>query len=291
MSWDGYTLLARTARLIGPWIFVAVSRTLAVGYFLFSSRRRESVRLYARLFPSESMGWAWWRTFLQYQQFTTIHYDRFLYNLGKQTRLTSSGDELLEGRMPQTGAILLMSHLGNWEIAARLLMENRRNLQLLLYMGIKEQEGVERTQKEELQQAGVKIIGVDRKSNVPFSAVEGIQVLRAGGLVSMAGDIVWRQDQRCLTVRFLNQQAVLPEAPFVFALVSGAPILAFFAFRVGKNHYRITLSEPIFVRADTKEDRHKVLLGAAQRYADLLEEALRSHPSEWYHFDRFFHDH
>jgi predicted LPLAT superfamily acyltransferase len=290
MRWDGYTLLARTARLIGPWIFVGVSRTIAVGYFLFSARVRESVRLYACLFPNESRWMARWRTFLQYQQFTTIHYDRFLDNLGRRTRLSSSGDELLERRIAQTGAILLMSHLGNWEIAARLLMEKRRNLQLLLYMGVKEQEGVERTQKEELQQSGVKIIGVDRESNVPFSAVEGIQVLRDGGLVSMAGDIVWRQDQRCLTVRFLNQQAQLPEAPFVFALVSGAPILVFFAFRIGTNHYRVTLSEPIFVRAETKADRSEALLKAAQRYADLLEEALRSHPLEWYHFDRFVHD-
>lgn len=290
MSWDGYTLLARTARLIGPWIFVGVSRTIAVGYFLFSARVKESVRLYACLFPSENRWMSWWRTFLQYQQFTTIHYDRFLDNLGRRTRLSSSGDELLEGRITQTGAILLMSHLGNWEIAARLLMQKRRNLQLLLYMGVKEQEGVERTQKEELQQSGVRIIGVDRESNVPFSAVEGIQVLRAGGLVSMAGDIVWRQDQRCLTVRFLNQQALLPEAPFVFALVSGAPILVFFAFRIGTNHYRVTLSEPIFVHAETRVDRPQALLRAAQRYADLLEEALRSHPLEWYHFDRFIHD-
>jgi hypothetical protein len=29
---------------------------------------------------------------------------------------------------------------------------------------------------------------------------------------------------------------------------------------------------------------------AAQRYADLLEAALRAHPCECYHFDRFLHE-
>jgi len=290
MRVDGYTLLARTARLLGPWILIGISRTIALGYFLFSSGVRESVRLYGLVFPDQGRRAALWRTFLQYQQFTTIHYDRFLYNQGRRTSLDASGEKLLANRLPGTGAILLMSHLGNWEIAARLLMEKRRDLQMLLYMGVKEQEGVERIQKEELRQSGVKIIGVDRESNVPFSAVEGIQVLRAGGLVSMAGDIVWRRDQRCLAVRFLNRKALLPEAPFVFALVSGAPILVFFAFRTGTNAYRINLSEPISVRAATRAQRAEALQEAAQRYADLLEDALRTHPLEWYHFDRFVLD-
>jgi len=290
MRGDGYTLLARTARLLGPWIFVGVSRFIALGYFLFSSRVRESVRLYGLVFPYQGRVWAWWRTLLQYQQFTTIHYDRFLFNLGRRTGLAASGDALLVDRITQNGAILLMSHLGNWEIAARLLMEKRRDLQMLLYMGLKEQEGVERIQKEELRQSGVKIIGVDRESNVPFSAVEGIQVLRSGGLVSMTGDIVWRSDQRCLEVRFLGRKALLPEAPFVFALVSGAPLLVFFAFRTGTNAYRVSLSEPIYVHAATRAERRQALLDAAQQYADLLEQALRVHPREWYHFDRFVLD-
>jgi len=290
MRGDGYTLLARASQLLGSWIFVGVSRIIALGYFLFSSRVRASLRLYDLVFPHQGRGRAWWRTFLQYQQFTTIHYDRYLYNQGRRTSLASSGDELLANRLTRTGAILLMSHLGNWEIAARLLMEKRQDLQMLLYMGIKEQEGVERIQKEELRQSGVKIIGVDRESNVPFSAVEGIQVLRSGGLVSMAGDIVWRRDQRCLAVRFLNRKALLPEAPFVFALVSGAPILVFFAFRTGTNAYRVSLSEPITVRAASRARRSEALQEAAQRYADLLEEALRTHPLEWYHFDRFVLD-
>lgn len=289
MKIDFHALLVRVSRVFGPWIFALVARSIAVGYFLFSPRVKESRRFYAALFPHRSTGYHLWCTLKQYQNFTTIHFDRFLGNQGRTPAFTRHGEEQLEARLSRGGAILLMSHLGNWEMAARLLMEQRQNLQLLLYMGIKEKEGVERTQKEELQRAGVTIIGADQAHASPFSAVEGIRLLQAGGLVSMTGDIVWRSDQRHLAVHFLDGVASVPEAPFVFALVSGAPIFVFFAFRTGVNNYRISLSEPITIRAADRTERARVIAEAAQHYADLLEEALHAHPFEWYHFDSFLH--
>ena len=105
----------------------------------------------------------------------------------------------------------------------------------------------------------------------------------------MAGDIVWRSDQRKVRVTFLGHDAYLPEAPFIFALVSGAPLFVFFAFRTGKNSYHFTLSDPIQIQSTSRRDRPEAIARAAQQYADLLEQSLRQHPFEWYHFDRFIH--
>lgn len=284
-----YKLLIRVAGLFGPWLFVVVSRTIATGYFLFSRRVGESRRFYAALYPERGRLYHRWCTFLQYQNFTTIHFDRFLDAQATPATFTSLGWDKLDAVIGNQGGILLMSHLGNWEMAATLLKKQRQNLQLLLYMGVKEKEGVERMQKDDLRRSGVKIIGVDQEDNSPFSAVEGINFLRSGGLVSMAGDIVWRSDQRKVRVTFLGRDAYLPEAPFVFSLVSGAPLFAFFAFRTGKNSYIFSLSEPIPIRAESRQDRVESISRAAQQYADLLAKALRQHPFEWYHFDRFIH--
>lgn len=290
MKIEFHRLLARMANRLGPWVYILISRIIAAGYFLFSGRTAESRRLYAFLFPQRGRLYHFWCTFRQYQNFTTIHLDRLLANQGRPTAFSSAGRERLEAAVGGSGAILLMSHLGNWEIAARLLMQQRRDLRLLLYMGVKEKEGVERTQKEELRRAGVTIIGVDQHSNSPFAAVEGVRLLQAGGLVSMTGDVVWRADQRRLAVSFLGRTAYVPEAPFVFAMVAGVPVYVFFAFRIGENSYRFVLSEAIEVKAAGRADRGKAVAEAAQRYAALLEEALRAHPLEWYHFGRFIHE-
>jgi len=287
MKMDFYQILVDIANRLGPWLFTLISRVIAAGYFLFSRRTSESNRLYAALFPEKGPLYHRWCTWRQYQNFTTIHRDRFLANQGQPALFTANGWERLAATIGGSGAILLMSHLGNWEMAARILMQQGQDLRLLLYMGVKEKEGVERTQKEELLRAGVTIIAADQSQHSPFAAVEGIRLLQAGGLISMAGDIVWRADQRRVPVTFLGHRAYIPEAPFIFAMVSGAPILVFFAFRLGDNRYHVELSEPITVESANRAERGTAVARAAQHYATLLEKALRAHPLEWYHFTRF----
>jgi predicted LPLAT superfamily acyltransferase len=287
MNGLAYRLLLRLTGLCGPWLLVVFSRIVAMGYFLFSSKVPESRRFYAALYPERGRLSHLWCAFRQYQNFTTIHLDRFLASRTDTTSFTSQGWKKLEDVIGKQGGILLMSHLGNWEVAARLLSQQNKNLRLLLYMGVKEKEGVEHMQKEDLRRAGVTIIGVDQKGGSPFVAVEGIRHLQSGGIVSMTGDIVWRSDQRKVRVRFLGHDAWIPEAPYIFALLSGAPLFVFFAFRTGKNSYHFTLSDPIAIQPHTRRDRDQALAAAAQQYADLLEKMLRQNPFEWYHFDRF----
>ncbi|MCW5201667.1 MAG: lysophospholipid acyltransferase family protein [Candidatus Electrothrix communis] len=283
-----YRVVVWTSRIFGSWFFALVARIIAAGYFLFSRNMPESRRFYAALYPERSKIYHLWCTFQQYQHFTTIHFDRLLLNGSRPVDFTSQGWENLEAVIGKQGGILLMSHLGNWEMAATLLKRQKEDLRLLLYMGVKEKEGVERIQKEDLRRSGVTIIGVDQGENAAFSAVEGIRFLQSGGLVSLAGDRLWRHDQRRLRVTFLGHDAYIPEAPFIFALVSGSPLFAFFTFRTGKSS-TFTLSDPITVQAQSRQDRAAAINRAAQQYADLLEQALRQHPFEWYHFERFIY--
>lgn len=289
MSGFWYRLLVRMTELCGTWLLVLVSRIIAAGYFLFSGKVGESRRFYAALFPGRGKLYHLWCAFRQYQNFTTIHLDRFLADQTGSVSFTSQGFEKLDSVIGGQGGVLLMSHLGNWEMAARLLRQQKDDLKLLLYMGVKEKEGVEQMQKKDLRSAGVTIIGAEQGGGSPFAAVDGIRFLREGGLVSMAGDVAWRSDQRTVRVSFLGHDAWLPEAPYVFSLVSGAPLLVFFTFRTGRNRYHFMVADPIEIRPESRGDRTAAIARAAQQYADLLEKTLREHPFEWYHFDRFIH--
>lgn len=287
MNGPAYRLLLRLTELCGPWLLAVFSRIVATGYFLFSGKVGESRRFYAALFPERGSLYHLWCAFRQYQNFTTIHLDRFLAGQTESSPVSTEDWERLTTALGKQGCILLMSHLGNWEMAARLLSQQTSDLRLLLYMGVKEKEGVEKMQKDDLRRAGVTIIGVDQEGGSPFTAVDGIRHLQSGGIVSMTGDIVWRHDQRKIKVQFLGHDAWVPEAPYIFALLSGAPLFAFFALRTGRNTYRFQMSTPININPASRRDRPRAIAAAAQQYADLLAKIVREHPFEWYHFDRF----
>lgn len=287
-----YRCITVLSKMFGPWIFIIGSRIVAAGFFfLFPHRVRNSVRFYRLLFPKRSGCFHLLCAWRQFQNFTTVHLDRFfLLNNGGISYIAEGWEHIEAVVKRKTGGVLLMSHMGNWEIAAHLLKRNLPEADFLLYMGIKHKEQIERLQKDSLLTSGVKIIGVGEDGGSPFDIIEGIGFLKKGGLVSLTGDIVWKGDQRVASVEFLNRTVRLPEAPHLIAMLSGAPILTFFAFRVGKKKYRFTITEPTYVIARSRSERKKTIKRSAQAYADLLREMVCRHPLEWYHFEPFIRD-
>jgi predicted LPLAT superfamily acyltransferase len=187
----------------------------------------------------------------------------------------------------RSGGIILMSHLGNWEVAIHLLRKALPKVELLLYMGVKEKEAIERMQKEDLTQAGIRAIALDRNGGSPFDIVEGLRVLKDGGFVSMTGDVTWHEGQRTLPVHFLGHEARIPELPYRLAWLSGVPLFVFFSTRSDEADFHFFIPEPIPLRANSSKSKGEVIQKAAQTYAVLLERTVRDHPFEWYHFEPF----
>ena len=101
------------------------------------------MHFYRTLFPDKSRVYHRWCTFRQFLDFTHVFRDRLL--LSDEGKITTDFDgwERLRDAMGCRGGILLMSHMGNWEVAARLLKKTLPELRLMLYMGIKQKEQIE----------------------------------------------------------------------------------------------------------------------------------------------------
>jgi predicted LPLAT superfamily acyltransferase len=288
-----YRFLMSLSKLMGQWVFMVTAWCIASGYFLFfPGRVAVSARFYRALFPSRCWLHHLWCAWKQYHHFTHVFLDRFLLPNDQNITFIHEGWEHLDDAVnKKTGGIILMSHVGNWELAAYMLLKihgpNNPDLKLLLYLGKKYKEQIERTQKESIVRSGVKIIAVEQDEISPADIIEGINFLKSGGLVSLTGDRRWRENQRYVPVRFLGHEAFLPEAPFVFALLSGTPLFIFFVHRTGRQKYHFKTMPPEYVRAGERSDRQEAIRSAAQAYADILEDTVRHYPYEWYHFEPF----
>ena len=287
-----YRVLIALSKRMGLWLFRFMAWFVASGYFfLFPGRVAVSLRFYKALFPSRGLLYHLWCAWRQYHNFTNVYLDRYFIFEEHNVSIAHRGWEFLEDAVnSKVGGIILMSHVGNWEIAAHMLKMRSRNnpeMKLLLYLGQKNKDQIERTQKESLVQSGVKIIVAEENGGSPADIIVGINFLKAGGLVSLTGDRIWRNDQRSIPVRFLGHEAFLPETPFIFALLSGAPLFVFFGYRMGKHEYHFQILPPEYVHAKDRKGRQEAIGRAAQYYADCLEENVRLHPFEWFHFEPF----
>ena len=274
---------------LGVWFFRTFSWCIATGYFfLFPVRVKESLKFYKALFPGREFAYHLYCVWKQYHNFTDVYIHRFIPWAGEQAVITREGFEHLDRAVAdKTGAIIVMSHIGNWELAAQKL--HQKGLPIMLYLGAKHKEQVEKIQKEKLADAGIKIVATDEKEKSPFALLEGINFLRDGGIVSMTGDRIWG-DQTSVTINFLDHEARLPDTPHLFALMTGAPLMTFFVYEASPGHYHITVSAGRKVVAARRTDRQKAVLASVQAYADDLARFAQAHPFEWHHFEPFLGD-
>ena len=160
-------------------------------------------------------------------------------------------------------------------------------IKLLLYLGEKQGEQIEGLQKKDLALQGVKIIATKQDEASPFDPCGRNSFFKRRRLCLHDRRPPVEPAQRSVAVKFFGHEARIPEAPFQFALLSGAPLIIFFVNRCGKGRYHCTLFPPYAVTAASRSERQEAIRQAAQQYADILETMVRRYPFEWYHFEQF----
>ena len=201
--------------------------------------------------------------------------------------ISQGREEFLESIQKGRGGIILMSHLGSFEIAAREFQEN--GLKHLMIMGEKEAKKVARGQRKDLKDRGIGILVANGQEDSFLGGLEAVKFIREGGIVSVAGDLVWTRQRMSLPVRFFNQEVALTSGPHLLALITGAPLFILFTFQSPEGRHSVIISPPYEVKSSSRSDRKPALQASAQRYATALEEMVRKCPYQWYIFEPFFH--
>jgi len=276
------------SRRWGVWFFRTFSWFIATGYyFLFPRRVTHSYKFYRALIPGKGIFYYLRCAWKQYHNFTNVYIHRFVHLPEDKIEFTKEGWQHLDDAVEKkTGAVVVMSHVGNWELAARML--KRKGMPMMLYLGakVKHKEQVENIQKKKLAAHGIKIVTTSVEEKSPFALLEGINFLRDGGIIFMSGDRLWGK-QSYVMVNFLGHEAKIPDTPHLLALVTGAPLMTFFVHEKDFGKYHVAVSPGRKVTASSRADRKQAVCRSAQRYADELADFVRAYPFEWHHFEPF----
>jgi lauroyl/myristoyl acyltransferase len=167
------------------------------------------------------------------------------------------------------GVISLTAHVGNWELAGRLLA---RHAVRRTHVVVAEEEirGLERWVRRDGE--GVQFVPRSR----PTIAVELVAALRRGEAVALQGDraLGTRGD---VLVPFFGRPAPFPLGPFLLARAARVPILPAFCLLEPDRRYAVFVLRPLVVRPGEEQ-------AAAGAWVAALEDVVRRHPTQWFNF-------
>jgi predicted LPLAT superfamily acyltransferase len=193
-------------------------------------------------------------------------------------------DDLLARRQ---GAIILISHLGNFEIC-QAFSENRPALQLCVLQHTKNAEKFNRLLKRH-----------NRETRVDFMQVGDLGVAQAmvlsdrlsqGHFIAISADRVpLDNESRTLMHPFLGLPASFPIGPFNLAISLQCPLLSVQCTKQ-QGRYQIDFETLWPGGTVARAERKQVLQQLLSAYVDNLERHCRQAPWQWYNFYPFWKD-
>ncbi len=168
------------------------------------------------------------------------------------------------------GLISLTAHVGNWELAGRLLAGRTARA---THVVVAEAEAREIERWVRRNGDGMHFVTRSR----PTVSLELVSALRRGEVVALQGDRALGSRGDAL-IPFFGRPAPFPLGPFLLARATGAPLVPAFCLLDAGHRYTVKVAEPIAVARGGDVD------DGARAWVAVLEDVVRAHPTQWFNF-------
>jgi lauroyl/myristoyl acyltransferase len=271
-----YRLAAATAprlpRPLRSWLAARLAGALAAR---FPEERAAVRRNLARVHPEREPAWLDAAVDRVFERFAVCFADLLSLNRGPQSGLwrhvkeaggqEPTRDALARGR----GVVSITAHLGNWELAGRLLALLGRPVHVVMAPEVDPALGA---LLDRGGHPGVRFV----RLTSPVVAVELVGALRRGEAVAFQLDraIGGRGDAE---VPFFGAPATFPLGPFLTAAAAGAPVVPAFCVLEPDGTYRLRVEPAISVSRGAEVE-------ALRAAVTILERHVRAHWDQWFNF-------
>ena len=183
------------------------------------------------------------------------------------------------------GGLLLISHLGNFEIC-RVASEERSSAKLNVFMHTKNSQKFSKVIKSLNSKYDISIIQGDELNLTTVMVLK--EKIDAGEFIVIAGDrIPVKNSNGTQEVSFLGSKAQFPIGPFVLAKVLECPIITLYCLK-NKKKYDVYFDLLIEQISFNRKNRHQVLQQSLEKYVSNLEFYAQKAPLQWYNFHNFW---
>ena len=180
---------------------------------------------------------------------------------------------------PQKGLVLLMAHVGNWQVVMTTLKELNKTVYLL--MRLEDNEALQNSLSLSSEQKHIKIISPEGYLG---GVLEIMNVLKEGHVVAMMGDREYGFN--AIGVTFLGNKARFPYSAFTIAAAAECPVITLFSTKMSDYEYSVDVARVMHPSFEKGRDRHGQLKDWVQEFAISLQEYINKHPYQCF----LFHD-
>jgi KDO2-lipid IV(A) lauroyltransferase len=174
------------------------------------------------------------------------------------------------------GVILATAHTAGWDVAGPVFGADH-HVDLVLVMERERSEGARQLHDDARAAGGVSFVHV---GDDPLASLPLLRHLRRGAVIAIQVDRV-PPGMRGRQVRLFDRAATIPDGPVRLAQVTGAPIVPMFSERLGFRRYRMHVLPALRVPRDADDAGRDA---CSQAIADAMQDFLRGHPTQWFHF-------
>ncbi len=286
----GVRLMVNVYRYGGNFLFRVFLLPVIIFYFIANSgARRASLQYLTRLhrFDASMPVPRLSDSFKIFWQFGQAILDKFAVWMGRIERLDAQiyNDDLIDELLEQKqGAILLTSHLGNFEIC-RALSQTHPGVKLTVLVHTKHAEKFNAILNDFDDEQAIELLQVSDMS--VSTSIRLSEKLANGEFIAIAADRVPINSPATISHDFLGHKAPFPAGPFVMASVLGAPVLMLNCIKL-QGRYNIffdKLSEGKRLGRKAR-DQHIQMLSAG--YVQRLQELVKLAPYQWFNFYDFW---
>lgn len=280
-SWMQRSLIAML-RVVDVRVFYAIMALVVPFYMVFNRKGYQAMRGYFRHRGDHGLRLVW-HIYRNHYVFGQIVIDRFAVYAGKKFTFIEEGNDLIKKHSERDeGFVMLSSHVGNYELTGCTFDASKKRVNALVYAG--ESEAIMESRKKILAKHNIGLILVGNDMSHIFQMNTAID---NGEIISMHADRLFGS-QKCITCRFMGEDAGFPAGPYAFAAQKGAPVYAVFYMKQSTKVYHLYV-RPIVCEEDG--NIRKRMNSMAQSYVKVLEEMVNAYPYQWFNYFDFWQKH
>jgi predicted LPLAT superfamily acyltransferase len=276
-----FFLLIRYTNLRLTYFFV---RVVAVFYLVFSNKT--AVRYYFRVIHGYGPWKTLWSIYGNYCMLGEMLIDKVAVLSGWKTgfRFTLEGEEhLLEMGRRGEGGVLIGAHMGNWEVAGKMLEGIDTPVHIVMLEA--ERKEIREMMERTMVRRNLSIISRGEGYDHLFQIDEA---LRKKEIVVLHGDR-FLEGANTVELPFMGRPALFPAGPLYLASKHGVPVSFVFTMKEGRRHYHFYATAPrTYPYPARVKNRKEELRIVVADYVRELERMVALYPLQWFNFYPFW---